>query len=196
MYVEDCSANGTFVNSSLIRLKHGERTVLKSGDEIYLMNPRFVKGPDLVSFVFINMRERLFARKKVDDAPSSSSSSSSGQLANNGAAPGHGQVPHDQSSSSSSSSLAYRRTSTYGSRIEDLYVIGEPIGSGMCGQVHVCTHKATKTQWAVKIIDTKKFGKAPGTGLSVGELRQEAELMRVCIYSLAAIAAAAATLDE
>ena len=160
MYVEDCSANGTYVNSSLIRLKHGERTILKSGDEIYLMNPRYVKSPDLVSYVFINMRERMFAHKKVDDAASCTAAGSS--------------------TTNGQSSQLSRPLSNYGSRIEDLYVIGEPIGSGMCGQVHVCTHKATKTQWAVKIIDTKKFGKSPG--LSVGELRQEAELMRVLYH--------------
>ena len=174
MYVEDCSKYGTYVNSSLMRLKHGERSVLKSGYEIYLMNPRHVKGEQLVSFVFINMRERLFAIKKIDGAPVTSSNSPSYKPTS--AAHNEG---NRQQSCHSSSSLSIRRNSTLGSRIEDLYVIGDRIGAGMCGSVHICAHKATRTKWAVKIIDTKKFGISPGTGLSVGELRQEAELMKV-----------------
>ena len=143
MCVSNCSESGTYVNDALIRVRQGERYELKSGDEIFLMNPRYV-GYDggLVSFIFINMRDRLIARKKKTDD--------------------HSRMTH--------TSVEYQR------RIEDLYVIGDQIGSGMCGQVHICTHKATRVQCAVKIIDTKKFNKTPG--LSAGELRQEAELMR------------------
>lgn len=140
--VSDCSENGTFVNDALIRVTKGERAELKSGDEIFLMNPRFVNFENgLVSFMFVNMRDRLLARKKVMHT-------------------GSRETPAGE----------YQR------RIEDLYVIGDPIGSGMCGQVHICTHKSTRVQYAVKIIDTRKFSKTPG--LSPTELRQEAELMK------------------
>ena len=46
----------------------------------------------------------------------------------------------------------------------------------MCGQVCRCVHEKTKRLYAVKIIDTKKFGLSPG--LSPKELREEAEMMR------------------
>lgn len=151
MFVSDCSTNGTFVNNSLTRLSSGERTELKSGDEIFLMNPRYITTSEgLVSFIFVNMRERLFVPKVVDVAPLNQHLLS--EL------------------NSSDSAISNQR------RIEDTYVIGNGIGSGMCGQVHVCTHKGTKRQYAVKIIDTKKFPKTPG--LSASELRREAELMR------------------
>lgn len=143
MCISDCSETGTFVNDALYRVTKGERTELKSGDEIFLMNPRFVDDAQgLVSFIFINMRDRLLARKKITDG----------------------------NSNPNTHSTDYRR------RIEDLYVVGDQIGSGMCGQVHICTHKASRVQYAVKIIDTKKFSKTPG--LSPSELRQEAEMMK------------------
>jgi hypothetical protein len=152
MFVSDCSANGTYVNNSLIRLSSGERTELKSGDEIFLMNPRYISTAEgLVSFIFVNMRERLFVPRVVDVAPLT-----------------HHHLTSDFQSTESIDSNQ--------KRIEDIYVIGNGIGHGMCGQVHVCTHKGSKIQYAVKIIDTKKFPKVPG--LSASELRREAELMR------------------
>jgi pSer/pThr/pTyr-binding forkhead associated (FHA) protein len=151
MFVSDCSANGTFVNNSLIRLSSGERTELKSGDEIFLMNPRYISTAEgLVSFIFVNMRERLFVPRVVDVAP----------------------LTHQLSRELQSSESPHSNQR----RIEDIYVIGNGIGHGMCGQVHVCTHKGSKIQYAVKIIDTKKFPKSPG--LSASELRREAELMK------------------
>jgi pSer/pThr/pTyr-binding forkhead associated (FHA) protein len=151
MFVSDCSTNGTFVNNSLTRLSNGERTELKSGDEIFLMNPRYITTAEgLVSFIFVNMRERLFVPKVVDVVPLTPHLSSDLHLTN-------------------STNVTQRR-------IEDAYVIGNGIGHGMCGQVHICTHKGSKKQYAVKIIDTKKFPKTPG--LSASELRREAELMR------------------
>ena len=46
--------------------------------------------------------------------------------------------------------------------IEDKYIIGDQIGSGMSGQVYFCVCKATREQYAVKIIDTRKFALSPG----------------------------------
>ena len=39
IFLEDCSSNGTFVNSALNRLSHGQRVQLKSGDLICLNKP-------------------------------------------------------------------------------------------------------------------------------------------------------------
>jgi serine/threonine-protein kinase Chk2 len=145
MFVENRSSNGTFVNNSLTRLSKSEKTELKSGYEIYLMNPHFVsKDQGGVSYTFINMRERMFALKKVE-VPNSLHPRS--QLSNN--------------------------TSRH---IEHYYVIGDTIGSGMCGQVHMCTNIFTKKQFAVKVIDVKKYARTPG--LSRTELMKEADLMR------------------
>ena len=80
IFVQDNSSNGTFVNSSLTRLTKGERTELSSGDEIYLTNPRF--GDEVVSFIFVNMRERQILQKKVDMAPPLPRSQTASTLSN------------------------------------------------------------------------------------------------------------------
>ena len=59
--------------------------------------------------------------------------------------------------------------------IEDEYIIGDEIGSGMCGNVHECIHRSSGVHYAVKIIDTRKFTMSPG--LSATELREEANMM-------------------
>ena len=60
--------------------------------------------------------------------------------------------------------------------IEDDYIVGDEIGSGMCGTVHECRHILTGDYYAVKIIDTRKFAMTPG--LSAIEIREEANLMK------------------
>lgn len=143
MFLEDCSVNGTYVNDSLSRLHKNERIQLKSGDDIYLINPRYVIGDDgnkSAAFLFVNMRERMMAQRSVGVAPTVSAD--------------RPLVRH----------------------IEDDYVIGDEIGKGMSGVVYLCTHRTSGLQCAVKIIDTKKFGLAPG--LSPAELREEAQIMK------------------
>lgn len=143
VFVEDTSANGTFVNDSLTRLTKGERLELKSGDEIFLTNPRNIDSktdhkPPV--FMFINLRERLVDQRMIALAPSIG---------------GTNLCRH----------------------VEDFYIIGDQIGSGMCGQVHLCIHRETSAQCAVKIIDTKKFALTPG--LSPKDLIEEANLMKI-----------------
>lgn len=143
VFLEDCSVNGTYVNDSLSRLHKKERIQLKSGDDIYLINPRYVTGDDgnkAAAFLFVNMRERMMAQRSVGLAPTVSID--------------RPLVRH----------------------IEDDYVIGDEIGKGMSGVVYLCTHRTSGLQCAVKIIDTKKFGLAPG--LSPAELREEAQIMK------------------
>jgi hypothetical protein len=144
VFVEDSSANGTFVNGTSTRLKRNQRTELKSGDEIYVVNPDLPSSSSeaVGPFLFINMRDRIVVQKKVMPAP----------------AP------------------VLRRSSRTGRHIEDEYLVGEQLGSGMCGQVHRCIHRKTNQQFAVKIINTKKFSLSPG--LSPSELREEAEIMK------------------
>ena len=76
VFVEDMSANGTFVNDSLIRLTRGQRLELKTGDEVFLINPRNMEerpGENCAAFLYINLRERLFIERTIGSAPSSSS---------------------------------------------------------------------------------------------------------------------------
>jgi serine/threonine protein kinase len=158
VFLEDSSGNGTFVNDSLTRLTRGERMELKSGDEIFLINPRILQSKSSsndahgdhpkkgahndvgsTSFTFVNIRERVAATREKSRAPSHS------QLA-----------PCSR-------------------HVEDVYVIGDQIGSGMCGIVHLCIERATGLHCAVKIIDTKKFALSPG--LTPADLREEAAMM-------------------
>lgn len=104
VYVEDNSSNGTFINGPLTKISRKERTELKSGDEIYVLNPELpTPTPESAGpFLFINMRDRYAIQKKIMHV-------------------------------SESESLRKRRT--IGRHIEDEYIIGEQLGSGMCGQV-------------------------------------------------------------
>lgn len=58
---------------------------------------------------------------------------------------------------------ANNKTINFVSHIEEKYIIGDQIGSGMSGQVHKCINRETKQQCAVKIIDTRKFALTPGS---------------------------------
>ena len=144
VFIEDSSANGTFINDALTRLTRGERIDLKSGDEIFLVSPRS-NGPEdhATTFMFVNIRERMVLQRAIGLAPTGSAGA-------NGA--------------------------THVRHVEDVYVIGDQIGSGMCGTVHLCIHRETGEHYAVKIIDTKKFSLSPG--LSTKDLREEAEMMK------------------
>ena len=149
VYIEDHSVNGTFVNDSLTRLSRGERIEIKSGDEIFTINPRsMISGEEVGAFMFINIRDRLADQRAVSVAP----------------------IDHTKDTPQASI------MGLVSHHIEDFYVIGDQLGAGMCGQVHLCVHRQTRKQYAVKIIDTRKFPLSPG--LSPRELRQEAELMK------------------
>jgi serine/threonine protein kinase len=146
-------ANGTFINFSLKRLSKGERLELKSGDEIFLLNPRHYVGNEndnvindnATSFMFFNMRDRLFDQREITTAP---------------------PLP----------SALNVVSETPKQHIEDVYVIGDRVGAGTCGQVYKCIHRVSGKQYAVKIIDTTKFSRI--AGLSINELREEADMMK------------------
>jgi len=141
VYVEARSAYGTFVNDSLTRLTEKQRIEIKSGDEIYVIDPRNTKAEDIISFMFINTRDRFVGKRSIALAPARNP-----------------------------------ETGTLRRHIDDFYIIGDQLGSGMCGQVHLCLHRQTKTQCAVKIIDTRRCPLGPG--VSAKDLKNEAELMK------------------
>ena len=154
MFIEDCSANGTYVNDSLTRLRKNERMELKSGDEIFLLNPRKPENVTKLyaSFVYINLRERMVAFREISYAPvrmlTGFTKLSPGAVQN-----GIANAPINPHSM------------PYAPHIEDKYIIGDQIGSGMSGQVYFCVNKVTKEHYAVKMIETKKFSLNPGKGV-------------------------------
>lgn len=161
IFIEDCSANGTYINDSLTRLRKNERMELKSGDQIYLLNPR--KEENLkkthASFVFINLRERLVTRREISFAPEHMNLlSGTDQYA----------ITTQQNTNLNTSRVFSTHLShQYAPHIEDKYIIGDQIGSGMSGQVYFCVNKLTHEQFAVKMIETKKFSLNPGMYASI-----------------------------
>lgn len=164
VFLEDCSANGTYVNDALTKLSRGHRMELRSGDEIYLVNPRTLDISDLhfhpSVFTFINMRDRILATREIAAAPAATATRSFVNA-----------TATDANNAASSEIISPGEP-----QIEDLYIIGDQIGSGMSGQVYLCVQRATGRRCAVKIIDTRKFSMTPG--LAKEELLQEASLMQ------------------
>jgi hypothetical protein len=169
VFIEDSSANGTFINDSLTRISKGERLELKSGDQIYLINPRNMHTSidKMAEFTFVNIRERLVGQRVVAPAPTSTVI----------AQPEYQLQQQDAMSPSSSIEKVGSGLSVVtSSHIEEHYIIGDQIGSGMSGQVYFCLHRATNAQCAVKVIDTRKFVLTPG--LSVADLMEEAAIIQ------------------
>lgn len=180
IFIEDSSANGTFINDSLTRLRKGERMELKSGDQIFLLNPRKVETEDknFATFTYTNLRERLVAVREISVAPSrmptvsqqlqpmqkQSPAQPIQSLHGSAAAPAMDSQQASLHSSLSSSQSSQR----YALHIEDKYIIGDQIGSGMSGQVYLCVNKRTHEHFAVKMIDTRKFTLTPGIDIVNG----------------------------
>lgn len=152
----------------------GERVELKSGDEIFLLNPRFLDRTNTpAAFMFVNMRDRLFDNREMHPAPIPTSLSNTNH--------NHHNLNNNIGSSSSFSSSSSCNDNPNGlasaTHIEEHYIIGNQIGSGTSGQVHICIRRKTGERCAVKIIDTKKFALTPG--LSIVDLREEAQMLQL-----------------
>lgn len=70
-----CSQNGTYINDANTRLRKGEKYELKSGDELFLINPRKIGSDSEFHFIFVNKRERDITQRAVLAAHSSSEGS-------------------------------------------------------------------------------------------------------------------------
>eukprot|EP01034_Spumella_vulgaris_P029003 gene29003-35975_t len=127
----------------------------------------------MAEFTFVNIRERLVGQRVIAPAPTTVNSAlSDGSLVQN-------QIKSDSDVILGSSIERIGSGSsiiTSNSHIEDHYIIGDQIGSGMSGQVYFCLHRATSAQCAVKVIDTRKFVLTPG--LSVSDLMEEAAIIQ------------------
>ena len=67
---------------------------------------------------------------------------------------------------------------TFDRRIEEWYDVRNCIGSGTCGEVRKCINRQSGKQFAVKILSLQRFTGNLSKGLSVDELRGEAEMLR------------------
>jgi serine/threonine protein kinase len=215
VFVEDCSRLGTYVNSSLTRLRKGERLEIHSGDELFLVNPRQENSGE-AAFLFVNMRERFFNQMQrikeqrppmglhatVDDADENGGSNATSDAEGDDGRDGGDSkflcgAPMSISGLAASAGPSMAGVGAAAGAVADMmkgvsqipmqaqvpvrhiehdYIIGDQIGAGMCGTVHMCFNRRTAVKSAVKIIDTKKFPMSPG--LSVADLREEALMMR------------------
>jgi hypothetical protein len=223
VFVEDHSVNGTFINDSLTKISKGERMELRSGDEIYLINPKTAattssggNTPNVVegnprggaggqqqqqqaqssitaqedlntaSFIFVNIRDRIAANREITVAPPKHQYPYQNQHQGGTVPLSVPPVPNTHSNilgqnihtfnPNSVLSTTANTPSVIERHIDDYYLIGDKIGSGMSGQVYFCINRFTKQRCAVKEIDLRKVHMTPG--LVVEDLKEEAKLMQ------------------
>ena len=157
VYIEDCSANGTFVNG-VTKIRRGERRLLNNGDEVYLVKPR-VPGQsgarrdvvEATSFTFIN-----FMQRQASAPPAA---------AEEGARHTAGGAKHNLQSSATLS------------EVEAQYDIRQQIGRGTAGVVHVAVQRRSGRRFAIKVIDTRRIRLHQSPG-DLQELTEEANLLQ------------------
>ena len=191
VFIEDNSVNGTFINDALTKISRGERMELRSGDEIYLINPRnnsespvgtSTSAPNpgqpgsdnsVASFIFVNIRDRIAANREITVAPKHPNHLQPTVTAADGSDFTTGPSSSTVGSIGGAVSLNDQSIQRH---IEDYYIIGDKIGSGMSGQVYFCINRFTKKRCAVKEIDLRKVHMNPG--MSVEDMKEEAKLMQ------------------
>ncbi|CAM9933350.1 unnamed protein product, partial [Laminaria digitata] len=193
VYVEDMSANGTWINEDM-KLVRGQRRLLHSGDEISLLNPykhhkrtadkeaeRGGAGgagaesgreandaekleADAATFTFINLN------RNRGSSHGRAGSLSVAETLRSRTAPGVSSPVLRSSASGVAGIFGGAR------KVEDLYDVREMIGHGTSGEVRRAINRTTGKQVAVKVIETRKFALTPG--LTPKELVQEAEMLK------------------
>jgi hypothetical protein len=135
VYLRGISPHGTYVNNAFVRLAENQMYELKTGDDIYLVNP-MTSSPaniNISTFMFVNLWERMTYQRAVASAPLAT-------------------IDNRKSAGPSSSSSSSASSNSIRSRlIEDYFIVGDQIGFGMCGQVHMCVQK-TSGQYYVSIL--------------------------------------------
>eukprot|EP00904_Undaria_pinnatifida_P009768 jgi/Undpi1/5921/HiC_scaffold_2.g01195.m1 len=190
VYVEDMSANGTWINQDM-KLVRGQRRLLHSGDEISLLNPykyhkRTAAGggsdkeaergggaeanaaekleAEAATFTFINLN------RNRGGSHGRAGSLSVAETLRARTAPGVSSPVLRSSASGVAGIFGGAR------KVEDLYDVREMIGHGTSGEVRRAINRKTGKQVAVKVIETRKFALTPG--LTPKELVQEAEMLK------------------
>lgn len=165
IFLENLSLNGTFVNDQFNKVSRGERIELRSGDEIHLTAPIPKKsGIGMVSelnsvgltFVFINILDRLISNRGREIVPSKCLSHVTNQV-----------IQLSQSNNKINLTRVFA----------DEYIIGEQLGSGMSGDVFLCINRISMRKCAVKVIEVQKF-LMMSTGSSFEDLASEAKIMQ------------------
>ena len=94
--------------------------------------------------MFVNLHERLAFHREVAPAPqlkpSAGVTASTTDTFSTSSTPSTSNVFSSTSASLTTASPVVVSTARL---VEEFYIIGEQIGSGMCGQVHLCVQKAT-----------------------------------------------------
>ena len=155
-WIEDLSANGTFINKDT-RLKKNVPRLLRNADEIFLINPDFIRlANGSVTQEEINKNSFVI----MLDLPNPNA-----------------KVPVRNTLSRAINEAMATRTSTVmkmlnqNRLLEDHYELKELLGTGTSGRVYLGINKETGTSWAVKTIDTRKIE-------SQENLTKEAEMLR------------------
>lgn len=151
----DQSANGTYVNGA--RLRKGARHVLKTGDELALVNPTSV-GPKISFMVQLFLNGN---RQPTYSGPTDSAAIDGG-LRHRGA--------------------TVKQMLHQGRDINDYYDLVKIVGEGAYGQVYAAIERNTGLQRAVKVVDTTKAALSSPT--FVNTLLAEAEIMRTLEHPL------------
>lgn len=161
-WIEDKSANGTFLNRK-IRLKKNVPRLLRSGDQISLVNPDLVKilGPGVIT--------------QDDVARCSFTVLLELPLPPVGFLRNILHVSNNNSNRVLTRSTTVMRMLNKERNVEDFYEFKEVLGTGTSAQVYHGIQKDTGKSFAVKVIDQRKLSLE---GASLEEITKEAELLR------------------
>lgn len=160
-WIEDLSANGTFLNRSL-KLKKNVPRLLRTGDEIYMVNPDLVRlGGSGVAESDILMNSFTI----ILNLPNPTQGVISESLRS------HTMSKKPTKELGRSSTVI--RLLNQQRNIRDHYEFRELLGSGAAGQVYRGIQKDTGRDWAVKIIDTRHMSVSDPAAVT-----KEAEMLR------------------
>jgi serine/threonine protein kinase/pSer/pThr/pTyr-binding forkhead associated (FHA) protein len=147
-YVEDCSANGTFINNK-IKLKKGVPRLLHTGDDIGLLNPALLQqaNTDVTEEDFLKNTFHVMLNLPHQNKANGLSSSKSlkSQMITKSLEDNFGR-------SNTVIRLLKQQRNIY-----DFYEIRELLGTGTSGEVYRGIKKDTGRDWAVKVINLRKL---------------------------------------
>lgn len=154
VYIEDSSANGTFVNRSTKLTKHIRR-LLHNGDEVSLINPDTNRMAD----------------GSLSDEVQRASFLITILL------PHYGTYVSKPPIGALNVTNTVTRILQQGRSIRDYYDQGIFLGQGTSGQVYQCTNKQTGVQCAVKVISLRRLS-ATTTPADIDAILKEAQMLR------------------
>jgi serine/threonine protein kinase len=161
-WIEDTSANGTFLNRNQ-RLQKNVPRLLRTGDEISLVNP------ELTRISNVDISEETVQRNSfivVLDLPNPQ------QHARSSAVTRRQEMLDNIQRGLVRSNTVIRLLGQH-RNIYDYYDICELLGTGAAGHVYRGIKKDTGKEWAVKVIDTRKIAEQ-----DISVVIKEAELLR------------------